>query len=95
MPGAADPFDRPRWGDHVLSQEASGTSFLLDVEDGSYFELNEVGASVWALCDGTRSVAEISACIETEYEAPPGAVAEDVAELVADLAASGLITTGP
>ena len=42
-------------------QSADAQTMLLDLDGGTYFALNEVGARVWELSDGSRTVAEIAA----------------------------------
>jgi hypothetical protein len=76
---------------HILKQEAAGTVVLLDVEDGRYFALDEVGGRVWDLCDGNRTVSEIAALIGEEYDAPAETIERDLAELMSDLANEELV----
>ncbi len=82
---------RPLRGTHVLSQGVPGKVVLLTPEDGNYFSINEVGARVWELCDGARSVAEIIATIADEYDAPVETIEVDVRELLEELASQHLV----
>jgi len=75
----------------VLAQKATDALVLLNIDDGTYYALNEVGARIWELSDGTRSVADIIAIIEQEYDAPRATVEADVAELVEELAREQLL----
>ncbi len=87
MSGSADviPGGRVRRQDGVLAQEAKGQTVLLRMEDGGYYALDEVGAMIWELCDGTRSVDQIVAAIRREFDAPGSTVRADVLEFVDDL----------
>jgi coenzyme PQQ biosynthesis protein PqqD len=69
----------------VLAQEAQGRTVLLRLEDGGYYALDEVGAMIWELCDGSRSVSEIVATLCEEFDAPELTVREDVLEFIGDL----------
>lgn len=69
----------------VLFQDESDTLVLLNVNDGMYFTLNEVGARVWKLCDGTQTVATIISVVCQEYDASAAAVEGDVLELLQGL----------
>lgn len=69
----------------VLAQESHGRTVLLRLEDGGYYALDEVGATIWELCDGTRTVSEIVALLCEEFDAPEATVREDVLEFVGDL----------
>lgn len=87
----ADRTSRPRQADRILSQGASEGLVLLNVEDGTYYALNEVGSRVWELCDGTRTVADAIGVICDEFDAPRDQVEADVLELLDDLFAEKLV----
>lgn len=72
-------------------QQAEDELVLLDVQAGSYFALNEVGARVWDLCDGTRSVGEIFGVVAAEFDAPLDVIERDVRGLLEDLATDRLV----
>jgi hypothetical protein len=79
----------------VLTQEASDSLILLPVENGEYFALNEVGARVWELCDGSNSVSEMVDVIGREYNAPLEVVTTDVLEVLTDLMNEKLLVGDP
>lgn len=56
--------------------------------------MEEVGARVWELCDGRRSVEEIAAILGDEYEATPEDIQRDLLELLADLMNEKLVDEG-
>lgn len=78
-------------GDFALSQRASDTPILLNIDSGQYYVLNDVGGRIWELCDGIRSVAEIITILCQEYEAPAETVTADVLELVTELVNENLL----
>ena len=65
---------------------------LLDLDGGTYFALNEVGARVWELSDGSRTVAEIATQLADEYDAPVAVIQADVLELLGELEVEQLVT---
>jgi hypothetical protein len=81
----------PRRGGQVLCQRVAETVVLLDPVSGSYFSLDDVGAHIWELCDGSHDVGEIAASVCSVYAASPEIVRTDVVELLAELAAEGLL----
>ena len=85
---------RPRRRTGVLAQEAQGQTVLLRLDDGSYYALDEVGAMIWELCDGERSLADVVAELCAEFEAPEETVAADVVEFVNDLRREQLLVDG-
>ena len=73
-------------------QSADDQTMLLDLDGGTYFALNEVGARVWELSDGSRTVAEIATLLADEYDAPVAVIQADVLELLGELEVEQLVT---
>ena len=57
----------------------------------SIFTLNEVGARVWELLDGRRSVGEIRDLVVAEFEVTPEIAAADLLELLRHLEEIGAV----
>ena len=85
---------RPSRREGVLAQEAQGQTVLLRVHDGSYYAVDEVGAAIWELCDGARTLSDIVAALCEQFDAPQEMVAADVREFVADLRREQLLDDG-
>lgn len=85
----------PQRRDGVLVQEAQGQTVLLRPEDGSYYALKDVGARIWELCDGERSVSDIAAVLCNEFDAPVKTVEADVIEFVDELRSEQLLVAAP
>lgn len=77
----------------AVSREVQGTLVVLDVRGGQYFSLDEVGARVWALCDGHHELAEIASLLAADYDAEPETIARDVRELLDQLRAEFLVVS--
>ena len=83
-----------RISEDVLSQEVAGETVLLDLASESYFGLDEVGTRVWAML---REGMDTDAIVDTllgDYEVGRAQLEVDVAELLDQLEAAGLITRG-
>ena len=52
---------------------------------GNIYTLNEVGARVWELIDGKRTVREIQELIVNEFEVSPESAEEDLKEFLRSL----------
>ena len=76
---------RLRRVDGIVSQETQGQTVLLRLEDGGYYALDEVGAMIWDLCDGQRSISDIVALLCEDFDAPEEVVRTDVLEFVDEL----------
>jgi hypothetical protein len=75
----------------VLTTRAKEEVILLHLDDGSYYSLDEIGSRIWALCDGTRTLADVAAVICEEYEAPQATIEADATEFAGELVAAGLL----
>jgi hypothetical protein len=63
----------------------------LRIEDGAYYNLDEVGAAVWGLCDGSRSDDQIATEIVDAFDAPKATVRGDVQEFIGELLSERLL----
>jgi len=64
---------------------------LLDFERGVYYGLNPVGARVWELLAEGKTAEEIISTLTDEFDALECDVKGDVAALMDDLVANGLV----
>jgi hypothetical protein len=87
-----DVQSHPRRREGVLARPGKDTLILLDPHGGQYYTLDEVGARIWDLCDGSRAVSAIVAMIVEDYDAPAETIQADVLELLADLVSEKLLT---
>ena len=87
--------ERLRRQDGVLAQEANGQTVLLRLEDGGYYAVDDVGATIWELCDGERPVGDIVARLCEEFDAPEATVRADVLEFISDLRRERLLVVDP
>lgn len=53
----------PRRSPRILWREVEGSVILFHEETGRAFALNEAAARVWKLCDGTRSLEDLSSAL--------------------------------
>jgi hypothetical protein len=81
----------PRRAERVLAQRTADTLVLLDVDGGEYYTLDEVGARVWELCDGSLTVTQVASKLAEEFDAPLEEIRGDVKELLAELADEKLV----
>jgi hypothetical protein len=64
---------------------------LLLVRGHEAYELDGVGVRIWHLCDGRRSIDDITRELLDEFDAPPALLAADITAFVAQLRESGLL----
>src|SRR5438067_9328358 len=77
--------------DQILAQRGRDTTILLNPISGEYFTLDEVGARIWELCDGTRRLPDLVSAIDAEFDAPIDEIEKDIRELLSELAHDKLL----
>lgn len=76
---------------HVMARQVGEECVMLDLANGTYFGLDPVGARVWQCLVEGRTPAGACDAVLAEFDAPREQVEADVARLVEDLEASGLL----
>lgn len=79
----------------VAAKVIDGEAILINLSTGLYYSMGKVGGRVWSLIEQNRNCRDIASAIAAEYEITAAAAANDVAELVEQLAAEKLIDAGP
>jgi hypothetical protein len=75
----------------VLSSELGSEYVLLNLQDGTYYGLDEVGADIWTRLQTPVTIADICDAIVTEYDVDAERCRRDVLKLLHDLAKRGLV----
>lgn len=75
----------------VLFQHVGRTAILLDLGSERYFELNEVGAALWRRLQAGESLRASYQGLLADYAVAPEPLAADLAELLGQLLAKGLL----
>jgi hypothetical protein len=74
----------------ILEDQAKEAVLVLPSK-GQVKVLNEVGARIWALVDGRRTVREIAAVISTEYTVVRDVAEKDTLQFLYDLYEKGVV----
>lgn len=74
-----------------LSSQSAESMVILNLKNGVYYELKEVGTRVWNLIQQPRSVQFILDSLLEEYEVDPERCEVDLLTLAEDLVKHGLI----
>lgn len=82
---------RPRPTTQVRGRMLEQEAVLVLPARGEVKVLNEVGARIWALADGSRSVSEIAAVIVDQYEVPLAQAQVDTLAFLSELHAKALV----
>jgi hypothetical protein len=76
----------------VLVSEFANELVLLNLRDGVYYGLEDVGARVWALLRQPTTLLAIRDALVSEYDVEPKRCDRDARALIGDLVAKGLVT---
>jgi hypothetical protein len=75
----------------VLSRELDGETVLLNLDTGIYFGLDAVGTDMWRAIQTAASLADAVAALQTEYDADPATMRDDLLHLANQLRTKGLL----
>ncbi|MCY4600507.1 MAG: PqqD family protein [Acidobacteria bacterium] len=64
----SQPSSRVARSDAVIFTEFDDATVMMDAEVGSYYELNRVGAKIWALAESRPRVAEVCEALVAEHD---------------------------
>ncbi len=80
--------------EQVVFEVVDGEAVLLDLDSGTYFKLNGVGARTWQLLEaGPRSLSELAEVLVQEFEVTPEVLVGDLEVLLSELSDAGLVRT--
>jgi hypothetical protein len=85
------PSDKPAKSDSVTARDIDEVFFIMDGRSSDLHSLNPIGARIWELVDGQRTVADIAAVIVEEYEVEAGRAEGDVVEFLETLQTKKLV----
>lgn len=77
-----------------LSSKLGSESVILNLTSGVYYGLDPVGSRVWELIRESKSIAQIRDQIVSEYDVDPKQCEEDIARLLKQMQAEGLLQIG-
>ncbi|MCG8429591.1 MAG: PqqD family protein [Candidatus Omnitrophica bacterium] len=81
----------PRHSREAASRIIEGEAVVVMPREGVVRVLNETGARIWQLSDGSRSLDEIARCLQGEFEVPLEQLNDDLRGFVREMAESGMM----
>ena len=76
---------------HIIHEIIQGEAILVNLETGSYFSSDAVGAEIWDLIQAGMPASKIVTTLRSAYDAPSGEIETAVTSLIAQLETEGLI----
>jgi len=77
---------------HVPWRALDTEALVVDVKAGLLYPLNSVGARIWEMSDGQRTVDEIVRTITDEFDADEATIREDTTHFLRELVQAQLIS---
>jgi hypothetical protein len=74
----------------AVFRDLDGEAVILDLQSGTYFGLNAVGAHIWQLMERHGALRAVFDDLCREYDAPPAVLEQDLIALVSRLATARL-----
>jgi hypothetical protein len=74
-----------------VSSELSGETVILNLQDGLYFGLNEVGNTIWQQIQQPTPFSQIRSRILAEYDVEPEVCEQDLVNILNQLHHVGLV----
>jgi outer membrane protein assembly factor BamB len=76
---------------HVVAETLDGEATIVDLENGTYYALNESGSFIWERLTRGSEPTDVAAGLASTYELDPERATEAVEELLVELSEHGLI----
>jgi PqqD family protein of HPr-rel-A system len=93
-PAAPPSFACPQGRADLTLHELDDEALIFDPRTADTHRLNATAYEVWALCDGSRSEAEIAGELSERYAIDAGQALEHVARIVEEFRRYGLLVGG-
>ena len=77
---------------NVVSRAVGDETVILDLESGTYFGLDSIGARVWQMMGEGKTLSEICDVMVDEYDVSRETLEQDAVRLASELAAKRLIS---
>ena len=77
--------------EHVLTRVLDGELVMLNLDSERYFGLDETGTRFWQVLNAHNNLDDVKAQLLDEFDVAPEQMDTDLRELVAELAAHGLL----
>jgi hypothetical protein len=84
-----------RVSDDAVFRELEGEAVVLNLAQGTYYGLDEVGTRIWQLIQRFGRLDVVRDSLIEEYDVEPSTAERDLLDLVGQLAARGLVELEP
>ena len=68
--------------DAIVFTDLDDTIVMMDVDEGQYYELDQIGARIWTLLETGRSAADLCDALSAEFDVDPDTCRRDTLEFL-------------
>ena len=76
----------------VLFSDLEGSTVMMDIDSGNYYELDKTSARIWSLLEAPQTLAELCRSLEREFEVDDETCRGDTSAFLLKLSELGLVT---
>ena len=75
----------------ILTSEVDGELVMMDVDSGTYFNLDPIGTDIWRRLESPASISELCAALQRDYDTDAATIQRDVQAFAGDMLKKGLL----
>lgn len=75
----------------ILTADMNGETVMMDAEQGKYYNLGEVGGSIWTQLETPKTLEELVNALTAEYNVDPEQCRADVQPFLDKMVSIGLV----
>ena len=79
---AVAPTSRVLRNEAIVFTDLDDTIVMMDVDEGQYYELDPIGARIWALLETDQSVMDLCNTLAAEFDVDPDTCCNDTLEFL-------------
>ena len=79
----------------IVFTDLNDTIVMMDVDEGSYYELDQTGARIWTLLETGRLAADLCDALSAEFDVDPDTCRRDTLEFLQTIATMRIVNIQP
>ncbi len=79
--------------ENMLFGQSGSDTFMMSIESGLYFALNETASRIWQILEQPRTADEIVTALVTEFKVEPGRCRDEIGPFLAELVTREILRT--
>lgn len=92
---AVDPTSVVSRNEAIVFTDLDDTIVMMDVDEGQYYELDQVGARIWTLLETGRPAADLCDALAAEFDVDPDTCRRDTLEFLQTASSMRIVHVQP